>query len=70
MKPEAVSHSWHEFLFDVISHTVGYIHKIKCLISADLSIEGAGVGLAHVQAGGTRLVCGGVGRAGPAGGLA
>ena len=49
---------------------VGYIHKIKCLTGAYLSIEGAGMGLAHVQAGGTRLVCGGVCRAGPARGLA
>ena len=37
---------------------------------ADLGVEGAGVGLAHGQTGGPRHVSGGVGWAGPAGGLA
>ena len=36
----------------------------------DLGVEGAGVGLAHGQAGGAGRVCGRVGRTGPAGGLA
>ena len=45
---------------------------LHCLnvVDADLSVEGASMGLAHVQAGGALHVCGGVGGAGPAGGLA
>ena len=37
---------------------------------ADLGVKGASVGLAHGQTRGARRVCGGVGGAGPAGGLA
>ena len=45
---------------------------MRCIVIAEvnLGVEGAGVGLAQGQAGGPRHVCRGVGRAGPAGGLA